>query len=254
MSQSIWTRCGDASSHRAYEGDAWRVVENQQLVGTRKLVDSEDEHELLELLIDGAKPPPPRGADFEGLHYLLATSFRYPPLRYGSRFGTRAEAGIWYGAEGIGTALAEVAYYRMVFLDGTAASIAPLMVELTAFRASLRTDRALDLMAAPFAAFADEISSPVNYETAQRLGNDMREDAVVLFRYRSARDAEGGANIGLFSPSAFRRKEPFGFKLWHCVVDEKSAEFSRKDFVEKGRFTFPREQFLVDGKLPAPAV
>ena len=90
MSQSIWTRCGDASSLRSFEGDAWRVVESQQLIGMRKLVDSAAEHELLEELIDGAKPSPRREPEFDGVHYLLATSFRYPPLRYGSRFGVRA--------------------------------------------------------------------------------------------------------------------------------------------------------------------
>ena len=253
MSQSIWTQCAGASSLRAFEGDAWRVVENQQLIGTRKLVDSELEHELLERLIDGAKPGPRREPEFDGVHYLLATSFRYPPLRDGSRFGVRAARGLWYGSEEIRVALAEVAYYRLLFLEGTKADIAPLMVELTAFQARLRTDRAADLTVAPFVDAAEAISSPTQYEPAQQLGADMRSDGVVLFRYASARDAQGGVCIGLFSPLAFARKQPFNFKLWHCVVDRRGVELSRKDFIEKASFSFPREQFLVGGELPSPA-
>ncbi len=253
MSQSIWTQCGAVSSLRRFEGDAWRVVESQQLIGTRKLVASEAEHELLERLIDGAKPTPRCEPEFDGIHYLLATSFRYPPLRYGSRFGVRAARGIWYGAEHIRVALAEVAYYRLLFLEGTAADIAPLMVELTAFQARLRTDRAADVTDGPFTEFAPAISSPTRYDATQRLGADMREDGVVLFRYTSARDADGGACIGLFSPAAFARKQPFNFKLWHCVVDRRGVELSRKDFIEKASFSFPREQFLVGGTLPSPA-
>ncbi len=253
MSQSIWTQCGGASNLRGYEGDAWRVVQSQQLVGTRKLVESEDEHELLEQLIDNAKPPPPKGPGFEGLHYLLATSFRYPPLRYGSRFGTRADPGIWYGGERIDTVLAEVAYYRLVFLDGTAADLTPLMVELWAFQAALRTDRAVDLEDGAFREFHDALFSKVAYDAPQQVGHDMREDGVTLFRYRSARDRNGGANIGVFSPTVFARKRPFNFKTWHCVVMHDGVEFSRKDFVEKARTTFPRTDFEVDGVIPAPA-
>ena len=53
-------------------------------------------------------------------HYLLATPFRYPPLPYGSRFGSRFEPSLFYGARSASTALAESAYYRFVFWSGMA--------------------------------------------------------------------------------------------------------------------------------------
>ncbi|HYZ89810.1 MAG TPA: RES family NAD+ phosphorylase, partial [Myxococcales bacterium] len=108
------------------------MVEAQFRNSTRKLVDSDAEQELLEELIDRrAKLPVPEG--FEGLHYLLYTPFRHPPLRNGSRFGTRLERGILYGARELPTAFAEVAYYRLVFLDGPAIDLGELHLELTAF-------------------------------------------------------------------------------------------------------------------------
>src|SRR5207245_1032206 len=95
-------------------------VEAQHQVSTRKLVDTLEEQALLEELIDRAKPPDStRGR----LHYLLSTPFRYPPLRHGSRFATRQERSLWYGSETRRTAFAEVAYYRLVFLEGTRADL-----------------------------------------------------------------------------------------------------------------------------------
>src|SRR3954464_4226566 len=111
MSSSIWTRCAGVSEIRPLRASAYRAVEAQHQVSTRKLVDSSEEQILLEELIDSAKPPDvTRGRS----HYLLSTPFRYPPLLHGSRFGARHERGIWYGSETRRTAFAEVAYYRFV--------------------------------------------------------------------------------------------------------------------------------------------
>ena len=119
MSRSIWTRCGAKANLRRLTAKAWRVVEAQHVVSTRKLVDSHDEQELLEELIEPSKPRLPDMQGFHGLHYLLSTPFRYPPLPHGSRFATRTERAVWYGSSRVRTAFAETAYYRLLFLDGT---------------------------------------------------------------------------------------------------------------------------------------
>src|SRR4029453_729894 len=134
MSSNIWTQCAGRTRVRALAGEAWRVVEPQHQVATRKLVDSDAEHEVLEELVEASKPALPGR-----LHYLLTTPFRSPPLPHGSRFGTRGEPGIWYGSAQPRTAFAETAYYRLLFLAGTRAALAPLPVELSAFRAGYRT-------------------------------------------------------------------------------------------------------------------
>src|SRR5512133_314712 len=114
MPPSIWTRSGGRTNLRRLENRPWRVVEAQHLVSTRKLVDSLAEQEALEEVLEAGKPRVPPEREFEGLHYLLATPFRYPPLRHGSRFGAPALRGIWYGAEALQTSLAEAAYYRLL--------------------------------------------------------------------------------------------------------------------------------------------
>ncbi len=249
MSSSIWTQCAGRTRVRSLAGDAWRVVEPQHLVATRKLVDSDAEQQVLEELIESTKPPLPAGR----LHFLLTTPFRYPPLRHGSRFGTRAQRGIWYGSVAQRTAFAETAYYRLLFLEGTAAELAPLHVELSAFRASFRSDRGVDLAALPFAAFRDRISSPVDYRESQRLGYEMREAGVYVFRYWSARDRQGGLNVGLFNPKGFSSRKPSVPETWHCVAARDGVETTKKDVFARVSFRFARGEFEVEGRLPAPA-
>jgi hypothetical protein len=229
------------------------VVEAQHLTSTRKLVDSADEQALLETMIDRAKPPAPHGPEFEGLHFLLATSFRYPPLRHGSRFGSRFERSLWYGSKERRTVFAEASYYRLVFLEGTAALLGPLHVDLSAFRVPVRTRRGVDLTTPPFDAHRDAISSPLRYDRSQALGAAMREAGVEAFRFRSARDAGGGVNLALFTPRAFAAKRPEALETWTCSASRERVEFQRKDFFERTVLAFPREPFLVDGRLPWPA-
>jgi len=72
------------------------MVEAQHVTSTRKLVDSDEEQQILEKEIDHVKPTLPDDAEFRGIHYLLSTPFRYPPLSHGSRFGTRHERSLWH--------------------------------------------------------------------------------------------------------------------------------------------------------------
>ncbi len=253
MPSRIWTRCAGSSRVRGLSARPFRLVEAQHLTSTRKLVDSADEQALLETLIERAKPPVPSGPEFDGRHFLLTTSFRYPPLRHGSRFATRFERSLWYGSKQRRTAFAEAAYYRLVFLEGTRADLGRLEVEVSAFRVPVRTRRGIDLTKAPFDLEAERISSPVRYDDSQALGAAMREAGVEAFRYRSARDRDGGVNVALFTPKAFAAPRPEAFETWTCTATRERVEFQRKDFFERATVGFVRAAFLVGGALPTPA-
>jgi hypothetical protein len=228
-------------------------VEGQHVVSTRKLVDSAEEQEILERLIERVKPRVPRDSEFDGLHYLLSTPFRYPPLRHGSRFGTRARRSLWYGSSRRRTAFAETAYYRLLFLEGTSADLGTVAVELSVFRVGLRTSRGIDLGRAPFDRHVETIASPTSYAATQLLGNAMRDDGVQAFRYPSARDNRREPNVGLFTPAAFAARLPETPETWQCVASRQRVELVKKDVFDKRLFVFPREGFEVDGELPAPA-
>jgi hypothetical protein len=251
MSSSIWTRSGGSSRIRPLAAEPWRVVEAQHLVSTRKLVDSDREQEVLEELLERAKPPV---ADLSGLHYLLFTPFRYPPLPHGSRFGSRWEPGIWYGSDVLQTAFAEVAYYRFVFLEGTDADLGAVEADLSAFRAPIATARAVDLSRAPFDAWRGRLASKTSYAATQPLGAAMREAGVEATRYLSARDASGGTNIAVFSPTAFAARRPRALQTWRSVTTRIRVEFSKRDYFERRSYEFARDVFLVDGVVPRPAI
>jgi hypothetical protein len=205
---------------------------------------------ILEELLEDSKPA--LAGDLDGLHYLLFTPFRYPPLRHGSRFGVKTERGIWYGSQTLPTCFAELAYYRLLFLEGTAADLSPLLVELTSFQAVIRTTRGVDLTSEPFRSYRGRIASPSRYETAQKLGRDMRADSVEAVRYPSARD-RGGVNVAVFSPRAFARRVPENLETWLCVATKERVELSRKDYLgETESMVFERAVFEVKGRLPAP--
>src|SRR5438067_11366295 len=216
MSPTIWTRCAGDSKVRPLSGTFRRVVEAQFRNSTRKLVDSDAEQAALEALLDEqAKPPVP--PEFAGLHYLLSTPFRHPPLRNGSRFGTRRERGILYGARELPTAFAEVAYYRLLFLEGTAADLGVVSVDLTAFSFGIAARRAIDLTRAPFASFEAEISSKTSYDAPQQLGLEMRQDGIQCCLYVSARAPGRSVCLAVFD-DVFHFRRLSGEERWVCVA------------------------------------
>jgi hypothetical protein len=254
VSLSIWTECGGRSSATPLRLSPWRLVESQFVNSTRKLVDSDEEQALLEELIDRAKPPVAPDVAALGLHYLLSTPFRHPPLRNGSRFGRRHERGIFYGARELETCLAEVAYYRQVFLAGTSARFALLVTQHTAFQCEVAAAAGVDLTRPPFDAFSNALSSPTAYSATQRLGAEMRADGVQAALYRSARAREPGVNVAVFDPAAFATNQPSWLHEWDCFTDAAKVEFRRRSLLADRTYTFARDDFLVGGQLPSPSV
>lgn len=252
MSATIWTQCAENSEARPLRLVAHRVVESQSINATRKLVDSDDEQRLLEELIDGAKPPL-KAPEFTKLHYLQFTPFRYPPLAHGSRFGTRAERSLWYGSLSLSTAMAEVAFYRLQFLQGTTANLDPVNAELTGFCTDIETEQGIDLTARPFDAFRHLIASRTSYADSQPLGRDMRNADIHAFLFPSARDPNGGTNVGLFHP-AFANKQPHSETRFRCYATRNRVEFSEnarlKTRHERIHLAFERSAFEVDHLLP----
>jgi hypothetical protein len=255
VSQSIWTQCGGPTNCRPLELRVWRTVETQHESSTRKLVDSDAEQLLLEQLLEEVKPPAPSGQRFRAgqLHYLLFTPFRYPPLRGGSRFGTRMEGGLFYASEQLPTSLAEVAYYRVVFLDGTDAAIDFVQTAHTCFDVDVQAARAVDLTVPPFDAHEVRISSKTDYRDAQQLGRELREAGVEACVFTSARAEGRERNVALFEP-AFATSKPRSLQGWTCYATRARVEFSRSNTFTPATHAFPRGQFEVDGALPTPAL
>jgi hypothetical protein len=225
------------------------MVENQEQVATRSLVDNLSEQALLEQLLEQSKPPLPEAA--LQLDYLLASPFRYPPLDYGSRFGSRFEPSIFYGALDLEPVLAESAYYRLVFWEGMTRppNSGRLSTEHTLFAARYASDQGLSLHQPPCDTYREVLTNPQSYRETQRLGSEMREAGIELFIYHSARDPGGGLNIGLFTALPFIDPRPLWKQTWLCDTREEEVVFYNKSV---GTRIFKRTLFLVSGELPAP--
>ena len=233
---TTWTPPALASERRPYQHLLWRVVEAQHTASTMRLVDSLDEQGVLETILEASKPQLPEAV--RSLHYLLGTPFRYRP-HAGSRFRAAFEAGVWYGAEELATALAEKSYWRQRFLMDSPGTPELKPVPHTAFRAQVRTRAALDLTRAPFAAQRSQWNSPVDYAPTQALAAAARAAGVQLIRYESVRDPNHAACAAVLTPALFGRSKPRGQQTWfiaagrervRCALDERngaSFEFSR---------------------------
>lgn len=245
---AFWRRVIGRSTVAPLMGTLYRIVENQEQKVTVPLVDDLDEHELLEQLIEGSKPPV--APELSRFDYLLRAPWRYPPLPWGSRFGSRWEPGIFYGALSEGALLAEAAFYRLVFLDGMETPFADrVMSQHTRFEARYQTDVGRRLDEAPFSRHERVLRHPADYAPCQSLGTALREAGTVGFTYVSARAAGRELNIALLRPEGLRSRRHLRPVAGLCETRPDGVRFSFG-----GRLAwFPREQFLVDGALPRPA-
>lgn len=244
----MWTPPALASEARPWSGTLWQVVETQSRVATLKLVDTLDEQAILEAELEGTKPVIP--ASCANLHYLLATPFRYAPYPTGSRFRrARQTDGCFYAAEQVETAVAEEAFYRLLFfLNAPTARLPANPQERTAFQVSAETARTIDLIAPPFNTAAALWSHPTDYGPCQALADAARSAGIEALRYRSVRDPGCGANLALLSPAAFRATSPERFETWHLFLRPMSVQAMR----EMPHFTLeiPFTAWAADPRVP----
>lgn len=238
---TIWEDCEGDKHIMPLSNEPWRIVEAQHISSSRDLVDTLEEHDFLEDLLEASKPPVRKEKD-----YLIFTPFRYPPLKYGSRFGHHYEPSLWYGSQELSTAFAEVAYYRLKFFQDTAAPLDYIEIPMTAFQTAMMTQHGIDLTQPPFKSRRAQISHPHRYEYSQALGTAMREAKIEAFIYYSARTQEPGKNIAAYTPVVFQKKHSQYIQQqqnWICMANQYRIEFTRLGILERERCIFAVEDY-----------
>jgi hypothetical protein len=242
----MWTPTALASEARAATGNIWRVVEHQFTTSTKKIVDSQDEQDILEAILEESKPPYPPGID--RLDYLLKTPFRYqPPNPVGSRFRrARVDPGVFYGSETIRTALAEMSYYRVRFFAASSGTPFPRTGEqLTAFNVGYQTRAAIDLTLPPLNRDRTLWAAPQDYVATQSLAVAARRAAIDVIRYESVRDVEHGINVALLSPQVFTSDQPTDLQTWQLFLGPVEVSCVISPDRGRERHIFPLESFEV---------
>lgn len=196
---------------RAWRGSGWRAVEAQHKNATISLVmGSVEDQAVLEEIIEEAKPPLP--AEAEGLHFLLSTPFRYLPRPpSGSRFRSRFDPGVFYGAEDAKTACAEAGYWRLRFwMDSEALASRSTSMQMTLFEFHGATQTLLDLTRAPFKANRKTWIHPADYRETQALAAQARKEGIEAIRSESARNGPQGRCLAILTPAVFKAAaEPY---------------------------------------------
>lgn len=230
-----------AEDFRGYARQVIRIVEEQYKISTDRLTDGPAEQDVLERLIEEVKPTMPAAA--LPLHHLLGTPFRYGYSK-ATRFRRANERpGIFYASETERAAVAEAAYYAMRFFSAApGAELPTTTIERFGFSIPITVQRALDLTDVPLNRARASWIQEQDYEPCQRLGTAARALGAQLIRYESVRDPEGGANVALLDPSAFRRPVPYPERSWHFRFrGKKLTAFAAGEPRERADFTF--EQF-----------
>lgn len=188
-----------------------------------RLADNLDEQSVLEDLLEASKPPLPLEA--QGRHYLIFTPFRYrSPVP--SRFRRASDPGVWYGAETLETACAEVAYWKWRFLmDSDALAGQALHTEHSFFEAKVG-GRCADLTAAPWKSATRTWRHKADYSGCQNLAVEARNRDLAWIRYAAVRvpDGVGGA---VLKADALSLTEPFEQQTWACKTTRAGAYLQR---------------------------
>lgn len=225
MSFTTWTPPAVSSEAFSWRGRAWRMVESQHIAATMKLVDNRDEQDLLESMLESSKPAQPN--DTAGLDYLLATPFRYDPNRGGSRFRSVTDPGVFYAAESVRTAGAELGYWRWKFLQDAPDLDHIEPVAHTVFRVEVATS-VVDLQRPPFDADAAVWQHPTNYTPTQQFARTAREANVGGILYRSARDPKPSWCLALLTPAGFAKLKPHAEQqTWFLAVSPQEVTLRR---------------------------
>lgn len=233
MSDAATRRIRAAASR--FAGDVWRAVEAQHVASTMALVDTLDEQRLLEDLLEEGKPGIPAAA--ARLDYLLATPFRYRPPPGGSRFRGDNDPGVFYAADAIRTACAELGYWRWRhLLDSPALASMPAKPQ-TVFRAKVAA-AAVDLRVPPFVADRKRWTDPDDYAACQAFARVARESGVQAIRYESVRDPEHAGCCALLSPEAFASRRHADPQTWWLSVFRDRVVWQRSGSPSSESFEF----------------
>jgi hypothetical protein len=228
-------------------GIGWRVIEAQHRVSTMKITDTQAEQALLENLIEQSKPSLP--PECQGLHYLLATPFRYgAPYPHGSRFRRAGMTpGVFYASKHVETAIAETAFWRLLFYADSPDTPWPSNAgEYTAFAVQYATSRAIDLTRPPLNARRDAWMHPTKLDECQALAEAARAANIEVIRYASVRDPKHRLNVALLTCRAFSVKQETARQTWRihlgaygvrtqCEMPQLSIDFDTQVFASDPR-------------------
>lgn len=222
MSFNTWTPHAVSCEAFPWREKVWRIVEAQHIASTMKLVDDLEEQQTLESLLEGNKPLLRPGTS--NLDYLLSTPFRYHPKRGGSRFRSEIDPGVFYGAQSIRTAGAELGYWRWRFLRDSVDLdyLGPVAHTVFCCEPSCRV---VDLRRSPFTQEAALWNKSDRYLETQEIARVARKTDVQAIIYESVRDETPAWCVAILNSAVFDGIRPkIDERAWFLSVTQNSVQ------------------------------
>lgn len=249
MSSNTWTAVALASNAAPLRGRYWRVVEAQSVVSTMKLTDTLEEQAALERVIEETKPAVPE--ECRHLGYLLLTPFRYVPYPHDSRFRRAGSVdGVFYASEASETAVAEAAFYRLLFFAESPQTPWPANpAEYTAFAVDVATAKAIDLTRPPLVEDRPLWTDHTDYAVCLDLADTARHADLEAIRYQSVRDPLARANIALLSCRAFASNDLVARQTWRLLLSQSGVRAVCE--APASTIAYDRDAFAADPRIRA---
>jgi hypothetical protein len=158
---------------------------------------------------------------------------------------------VLYAAENVGTAVAEMCFWRLLFFAESPSTKWPDNAgEFTAFSFDYSTRRAIDLARAPFvddrAKFWTHLT---RYDECQQLAELARDVGIDLIKYASVRDPQHKRNLAIFSCAVFTGSEPRELQSWRILLNSNGVRALCE--MPSGSIDFGRKAFLPDPRIEA---
>ncbi len=134
---------------------------------------------------------------------------------------------MFYGAETVRTAGAELGYWRWKFLKDAVDLDRIEPVAHTAFRVDVATP-VVDLQRPPFDVDAAIWQNTTDYASTQRFARVAREANVGGILYRSVRDPQPAWCLALLTPAGFSKPKPHAVRqTWYLAVSPQEVTLRR---------------------------
>jgi len=155
---------------------------------------------------------------------------------------------VFYASETPQTAVAEIAFYRLLFFAESPNTPWPANPgEYTAFSAEYRTKKAIDLTKGNYSADRTKWMHVTDYSYCQAFAETARTAKIEVIRYASIRDPGHGINFALLTCRAFAHPKPIDRQTWHIRVSAAGAQAICES--PQSGITFDRMSFAADPRI-----
>ena len=224
MSLITWKPTVISPEIRTRGARLWRMVPVDRMQVVETLAEAQVLDDILSEY-DASRPQP--------LHPLVAECFRVRPLAdLETRFRSAGAPGVFYGADAVKTAAAEVAYWRHRFTTRSSGRIEGLKSWHGVFHVDLAAG-SIDLRKEPFSTDAAAWLHPTDYSAPQAFAAAARKAGVSCIFYQSVRHPTPAMCAAVLTPEPLSGKPPvFTRRSWELTITPKEAFWRQIPFGE----------------------